>query len=140
MRPLLKDLVRRTPVLGGLGSEAVYWYRRWRAGGGTPRALFTYLARHRAWGGNESASGPGSDPDQTGRLVAELPGLLSEFGVQTLLDLPCGDFHWMRRVDLRGVRYTGGDIVEELILQNQQYRAPGVAFEVLDLLSGPLPR
>jgi hypothetical protein len=36
--------------------------------------------------------------------------------VKSLLDIPCGDFHWMRRVNLQGLSYVGADIVRELIV------------------------
>jgi hypothetical protein len=66
--------------------------------------------------------------------------LLRELRVRTLLDVPCGDFHWMRTVDLTGIRYIGGDIVPEMIAANQRdYGAPGVVFRHLNLLTDPLP-
>jgi hypothetical protein len=59
-----------------------------------------------------------------------------------VLDLPCGDFNWMRLVDLNGIDYLGADIVEALIAQNQNRYGhfPNVRFKVLDLLADPLPR
>jgi hypothetical protein len=35
-----------------------------------------------------------------------------------MLDAPCGDFNWMKEVDLSAVHYTGGDIVEPLVNSN----------------------
>ena len=29
-----------------------------------------------------------------------------------MLDVPCGDFRWMAHVDLSGIIYIGGDIIE----------------------------
>jgi hypothetical protein len=58
-----------------------------------------------------------------------------------MLDVPCGDYHWMNEVDLGGVAYTGGDIVRELVDRNLVTHArEGVAFQYVDLVSGPLPR
>ena len=43
--------------------------------------------------------------DQTPELRTGFQALLSELGVATLLDLPCGDYGWMR--DLRAAAWTG---------------------------------
>jgi hypothetical protein len=47
----------------------------------------------------------------------------------------------MKEVDLRGVRYIGGDIVEALIAADRErfQQRPELEFRVLDLLSDPLP-
>jgi hypothetical protein len=94
------------------------------------------------WGGDESMSGPGSGLEPTARLRAELPPLLRELEVGTLLDAPCGDFHWMRHVDLAGIRYVGGDIVPELVARNTElFATPDGTrrFVTVDLTAGPLP-
>lgn len=106
----------------------------------TPLDAFrhAYAARH--WEGAESPSGPGSSLDQTAVVRRLLPRLLSRLGVQRLLDLPCGDFHWMSTVDLGDVTYIGGDLLPELIEANErQHHAPHRAFRVLDLLRSELP-
>ena len=57
-----------------------------------------------------------------------------------MLDVPCGDFNWMRLLDLR-VDYFGADIVPQLIEMNQRkYSRPGRAFGLLDVVKDPLPR
>jgi hypothetical protein len=101
---------------------------------------FGHIVLTGAWGDAESLSGVGSNLEQTRALRAALPGLLRDLGVRSLLDLPCGDFHWMRTVDLGVERYVGGDLVPELVARNQElYGAPGREFVRLDLLRGPLP-
>lgn len=117
-------------------------YRRWvlpscgTRVGGVFRAKFAT----NAWGGIESRSGTGSDAEQTRVLVAELPQLFRTLGVGSILDIPCGDFHWMREVDLAGVRYVGADIVPEVVAGNQRLARDGVRFFCLDLLRSRLPR
>ncbi|HKX33145.1 MAG TPA: class I SAM-dependent methyltransferase, partial [Blastocatellia bacterium] len=89
----------------------------------------------------EVISGPGSDLIQTAAIVRELPRLLEELRVQTLLDAPCGDFHWMQHVDLGTAGYLGIDIVEEQVRRNQlEYARPGRRFRCLDVTADPLPR
>ena len=44
-------------------------------------------------------------------------------------------------MDLRGIAYTGVDIVPEMILQNtERYGGPGISFHVLDITSDAIPR
>jgi hypothetical protein len=65
-----------------------------------------------------------------------------------MLDLPCGDFHWMAQVSLPVRQYIGADIVEPLIAKNQAAfgRLGGASgetareFRVIDLSKDPLPR
>ena len=103
--------------------------------------VFVEIYRTNAWGGKESVSGGGSDIDQTRVVEAVLPGMLRELGVRTMLDIPCGDFHWMSRVDLSDVDYLGADIVDELVAENNARYASGrVRFRRLDLIRDPLPR
>jgi hypothetical protein len=55
--------------------------------------------------------------------------LLRQFEIHSLLDLPCGDFNWMQHVDLQGIKYTGGDIVEALVARIRHNTAmPSAAF------------
>ena len=75
-----------------------------------PKEIFNRIFLENAWKGRESVSGKGSDRDQTQSLVTELPKLFSKYGVCSVLDVPCGGFHWMQQVDLSGVRYVGGDL------------------------------
>ena len=63
------------------------------------------------WGGTESASGPGSSVEETRVLRRVLPDILRDMSVRSMLDIPCGDFHWMQHVDLSGVDYVGADVV-----------------------------
>ena len=79
-------------------------------------------------GALDSASGPGSGLAETARIREALPNLLREHGVKSMLDLPCGDFFWMKEVDLGDVDYAGADIAPALIEANQQYRDERIRF------------
>jgi hypothetical protein len=106
-------------------------------------ARFTRMYEINLWDGAESRSGDGSSLAATAGVRAGLPGLFRQLGVQRLLDVPCGDFHWMSHVDLAGagvVAYVGGDVVEALVAANRaRYAAPGRTFVQVDLTTGPLP-
>jgi hypothetical protein len=45
--------------------------------------------------------------------------VLHDLGAQSLLDAGCGDFNWMRTVDLPGIKYIGVDVVSDLIERNR---------------------
>nr|VFJ86075.1 MAG: hypothetical protein BECKLFY1418B_GA0070995_1001105 [Candidatus Kentron sp. LFY]VFJ98713.1 MAG: hypothetical protein BECKLFY1418A_GA0070994_108711 [Candidatus Kentron sp. LFY] len=88
-----------------------------------------------------SVSGVGSDARQTGIIAREIPVLFNEFNVSTVLDIPCGDFNWMKDVDLGGVDYIGADIVGELIRENsEKYEKQGIRFQKLNLITDKLPK
>jgi SAM-dependent methyltransferase len=89
----------------------------------------------------ESRSGPQSTLAATAALRAELGPLLRSLGIRSLLDAGCGDFNWMREVDLAGVQfYAGYDIVPEVIARNQQLYGDrrGHFFAVGDIAQTPL--
>lgn len=66
----------------------------------------------------ESASGHGSTTLATQQLVKELPDLLEKIGAESLVDLGCGTYLWMRNVNLRPL-YIGVDIVASVIEDNK---------------------
>ncbi|MGB3146459.1 MAG: class I SAM-dependent methyltransferase [Paracoccaceae bacterium] len=103
--------------------------------------IFTRYYRRNSWGDPESVSGKGSNLAVTEALRAALPDLLRRHEVGSILDVPCGDFNWMQHVDLGGVDYLGGDIVADLIAENQRKHAgPGRRFAVVNLISDSLPK
>ena len=65
-------------------------------------AVFTDIYKKNAWSGQESVSGRGSDPAHTRSVTQQLPQVLRQLGVKSILDVPCGDFAWMQHVDLAG--------------------------------------
>ena len=101
---------------------------------------FKHIYETNHWDESESVSGPGSTLEETEPIRRELPALFAELGASSLLDLPCGDFHWMQHTDLSGVQYIGGDLVSELIERNRaKYASDGVEFQKIDLVNNTLP-
>jgi glycosyltransferase involved in cell wall biosynthesis len=127
--------------------ERAAW-REWGArNASAPRSLrgalmtnvFEDIYQKNVWGNSESHSGHGSSASATRFLRTALSQLLSDLGVKSMLDVPCGDFNWMRLLDLP-VDYFGADIVPQLIEANQRkYSRPGRAFTLLDVVKDPLP-
>ncbi len=65
------------------------------------REIFAKAYDTYQWGSQESRSGQGSELAATENLRAYLPELFERLNVRTFLDAPCGDWNWMREVDLR---------------------------------------
>ncbi len=108
---------------------------------GSLEEVFTRIYHRNRWGSNESRSGTGSELRSTEGIRAALPGLVKAYDIQRLLDVPCGDFNWMKHVigDL-DVEYVGGDIVRPLIAHNQrQWGEDRITFVQMDLTCDPLP-
>ncbi len=102
---------------------------------------FQHIFNENRWGNTESVSGEGSNLERTKIVRARLPALLQRLGVRSLLDAPCGDFYWMKEVDLEGVEYIGVDIVRDIIdRDNEWYAAAGRRFVLGDLVSDVLPK
>jgi len=105
------------------------------------RLVFALIYHRNLWDGAESRSGTASDLDRTGAIRDGLPDLLKELNAESVLDAPCGDFHWMRTVDLTSVDYVGIDVVQALIDENnRRYKAVDKRFVRLDVRRDALPR
>ena len=103
------------------------------------KALYTQIYKSNGWGGNESRSGKGSDVSLMTPVIERLPALFREYRIQTVLDAPCGDFNWMKAVDLSEISYIGGDIVSELIENNKKYEKDNIKFRQMDIVEDSLP-
>jgi 2-polyprenyl-3-methyl-5-hydroxy-6-metoxy-1,4-benzoquinol methylase len=113
----------------------IRWMEQW-----SNQRTFTQIYRNNLWGSEESVSGTGSTLELSAALSVELPGILTELKAQALLDAGCGDFNWLRSVDLGRVKYTGIDVVEELIERNTKlYASPERSFMVADITRDRLP-
>ncbi|WP_456439190.1 hypothetical protein [Psychroserpens sp.] len=102
---------------------------------------FTYINKNNSWTSDESVSGDGSEVDVTKELISELQLFLKKEKIQSMLDIPCGDFNWMQHANLQEVDYIGGDIVESLIVSNNdKHGNKNISFSTLDLTKDKLPK
>jgi hypothetical protein len=106
-----------------------------------PKDVFTDIYNKNLWGSVESISGSGSEIRQTKSVILSINQLIKDYKIASILDIPCGDFNWMKHVDLENVKYTGADIVEDLILlNNKKYSKGGViTFRNINLIDDLLP-
>ncbi len=106
-----------------------------------PEQVFTDIHAKNFWGSAESISGHGSEMATTANIRAALPRILRQYEIGSMLDVPCGDFHWMQTVDLGQIEYVGGDIVKPMVDElTAKYASPRRRFAHLDITSDPLPK
>jgi hypothetical protein len=115
-----------------------YWTgRRWIGKG---MNAFREIHRLDVWNDSESKSGSGSSLRATEALRAELPALLDRLNVASILDVPCGDFHWMSVTDVGARRYVGAELVAELVADlRRQYESIDRVFICADVSIDDLP-
>lgn len=108
------------------------------------RVDFSAIYQAGGWGNpynDGTVSGDGSAMVNTRVVRSVLDKLVPLLDISSLLDIPCGDFHWMRTVRLDNVRYVGADCVTELIAANQvKYGSASREFKTVDLRGDPLDR
>jgi len=107
----------------------------------SPEEVFTHIFKGNKWRGKDSVSGTGSDLRQTKRVAEALPTLLNDLNTTSILDIPCGDFHWMSTINLDGIDYLGADIVHELVQHmNESHEKENIQFRHMNLIQDPLPK
>ncbi|MBK8502389.1 MAG: class I SAM-dependent methyltransferase [Saprospiraceae bacterium] len=103
--------------------------------------VFDIIYKDNYWKNGESRSGPGSTLEETSGLIEQINRLIVDFQIKSILDLPCGDFNWMRYIDLNNIDYLGADIVSDLVELNIKKHADrNIKFIRLDLLEDQLPK
>ncbi|TRZ51624.1 MAG: hypothetical protein D4S01_04355, partial [Dehalococcoidia bacterium] len=70
-------------------------------------------------GTRESVSGYGSELQNTEEIRQALPHIISKYSIRSIVDVPCGDWNWMQKVEL-DVNYIGLDIVPDMVVANNK--------------------
>jgi len=137
----LKEIAKKLPIVPYVYRVLRNGYQSYRLKLQDTETVFTDIYRTNGWGGKDSISGSGSDVHQTSAIIKELPVVFSDFRISTMLDIPCGDFHWMKHVELNDIDYIGADIVDDLVKKNtEQYVKDGMRFWRLNLIEDKLPK
>lgn len=95
------------------------------------------------WSGTngETVSGSGSTLEYTEGVRRLLPFVFETYGITSVVDAPCGDFHWFKEIPLPNVDYVGVDIVPELIEDNRKkFESEKREFLCADATCDPLPQ
>lgn len=102
--------------------------------------IFSEIYKSNYWNEKESKSGTGSSLKSTEEIRKELPVLINELKINSILDVPCGDFFWFKKIiDDLNINYIGGDIVEEIVFQNKKFENTNVSFKKINLINDALP-
>jgi|688.fasta_scaffold264551_2 hypothetical protein len=88
----------------------------------------------------ESISGYGSSVLETVNTINIIQNVINDFSIKSIADCPCGDWNWFKQVSLNDTVYTGYDIIDELIKENnKEYSSKNISFFVKDALKIILP-
>jgi len=141
MKDVRVFIIRNFPSFANFYRKLKYYQKSKQLSSLPIQDVFTDVYRKNSWGDSESKSGSGSSLQNTATLRAVLPGLQKELGIRSMLDIPCGDFHWMKEVEVDIEMYLGADIVSELIQSNnQRFGNKTRKFLVLDITKDELPK
>ena len=102
---------------------------------------FERIYASHAWRG-KSRSGPGSDSERNRTYIEFLNRLLvdNRSRIRSVLDMGCGDWTLARQIDWGDIRYTGIDVVPQLVLENRQrFGSETIQFSVADAVEDDLP-
>lgn len=99
-----------------------------------------YKALNNYWGKIESLSGSGSSLYQTKNIRQRIKELVNFYHINSIADIPCGDFNWMKAINFGSCQYIGCDIIEPLIEDNiKKYSDSNHFFINLDCRVHALP-
>ncbi len=141
MKELIKKIARGIG-LGNFVDAKAHQYKVNKAIKNKPlEERFSNIYDKKVWGANqESLSGSGSTLEVTKNVREWLPGVLKELNSNCLIDLGCGDFNWMKEIELP-CNYLGLDIVQSVIdSNNSSYQTEKIKFLHFNALVDKLPQ
>jgi len=82
-----------------------------------PEEVFGRLVDTYGWcpGDRETPCGEGSFLAAVRPIVEVMPKWFREYGIRSVVDVGCGDFHWMRDVSFDGMEYDGYDLLPKFV-------------------------
>ena len=103
--------------------------------------VFTDIYVKNHWQSERSRSGTGSDEIQTTEVKLILKRIIQEYRISSILDIPCGDFNWIKEIDLSPVAYLGADIVAKIIdVNNAVHKKENIEFLQADITTSKHPQ
>ena len=102
---------------------------------------FKFIYKSKYWKNESdgSLSGAGSNISSTKQIISSLQEFLVKNEIKSLLDVPCGDWMWMKKINLGTTSYIGGDIVTDIIeTNNLKHGNEYVKFQVIDIRTDKL--
>jgi SAM-dependent methyltransferase len=136
----LKD--RAPPAARRFSRRIKAVFRGWRNRRMTAQEVFTQIYATKMWGAGteEFYSGPGSNAKVAKPYADFVINFIAEHNIRTIVDLGCGDFRVGRMIASCGVAYTGVDVVQPLIEENnRRFGNQSIRFQCLDIATDHLP-
>ena len=114
------------------------------------KTVFTSIFKSKHWAHGDmpdeyiSVSGHGSNinTEQSNNLIFSLVKFIKKNNINSILDMPCGDFLWMNKLlkQTEINNYLGLDIVEEIINENiKLYGKEHIRFKSFDIVDYETP-
>jgi hypothetical protein len=109
------------------------------------RLKFNLIYYFNYWGDRTSRSGRGSSISNSKNITKNLEDFFLKNHIKIVLDIPCGDFTWMKGLndlfDIEDINYIGADVSNLVIKSNKKsFGKENVRFKVLDLRYDTLPK
>lgn len=103
--------------------------------------IFADIYKNNKWKCDESKSGPGSKLSVNLKLLKLMDEFIKLNNVKIINDCGCGDFNWMKHFNFNSIeQYTGFDIVEELIDENNtNYSSEKINFKCISIIDDFIP-
>jgi SAM-dependent methyltransferase len=102
--------------------------------------IFSNIYDNHGFGSLESRSGPGSTLDETQKLRESIKKIIKDKNIKSVVDIPCGDFNWMKEIVFNFDSYIGGDIVKKAIEENnERYSNSRIKFIEFDIVNDEIP-
>ena len=102
--------------------------------------IFSNIYDNYGFGSLESRSGPGSTLDETQKLRESIKKIIKDKNIKSVVDIPCGDFNWMKEIVFNFESYIGGDIVKKAIEENnERYSNSRIKFIEFDIVNDEIP-
>jgi hypothetical protein len=136
----IKKMAKYIPGVARLMFYVDKKYRRFLLNRKRSEDIFNEIYMNNLWGDNSSVSGPGSNMLETVVIREALPAMIKQYKISSILDIPCGDYYWMKDVDLTGVEYIGADLIQGIVHKNEAYSDVRRSFVQLDVIESALPK
>tara|TARA_Y100000739_G_C20536108_1_gene431329 strand:+ start:212 stop:940 length:729 start_codon:yes stop_codon:yes gene_type:complete len=141
-KEVLKKIIKRSHFIYNNLRKIYHFYSniKLKYFSGSNKDIFTEIYIKNKWGDQKSFSGTGSNMEQTQNILNELPNVIKKYKIKSILDIPCGDFYWMKEHNFKNVNYIGADIVSDLIKKNNyHFGTKNIKFKTLDIINNDLP-
>ena len=93
LKKQIKELIKNNSliykILKAL-SNLPFFYLKYFSG--SNKDIFQNIYFNNRWGDSSSLSGTGSNLEQTTNIIKELPSIFKKYKINSILDIPCGDF------------------------------------------------